>query len=204
MTREVIPKSKWGVGPWQDEPDRLEWIDERTGLPCCIIRNMHVTGSLCGYVGVPANHALFGWCYSDSVNLKEDYLENVKMGKDIGWIEGFCYAISGEMENKTIPLGMILHVHGGITWSGSLPDESETRHHWFGFDCSHCEDLSPLANAVIFSLMGPREKRGEVYRTIEYVKVECTNLAFQLKQLEDAKELVEPMEATNEPRTNRE
>lgn len=23
-----IPKSEWGEGEWQNEPDRLEWIDE--------------------------------------------------------------------------------------------------------------------------------------------------------------------------------
>jgi hypothetical protein len=30
----TIDKSQWGPGPWQDEPDKKQWQDEATGLPC--------------------------------------------------------------------------------------------------------------------------------------------------------------------------
>jgi len=49
-------KSEWGPGPWQDEPDRLEWR-HASGLPCWIVRNC--MGSLCGYVGVPPEHPFY-------------------------------------------------------------------------------------------------------------------------------------------------
>jgi hypothetical protein len=52
----MATKSEWGPGPWQDEPDRLEWR-HASGLPCLIVRN-HM-GSLCGYVGVPPAHPLY-------------------------------------------------------------------------------------------------------------------------------------------------
>lgn len=26
-------KAEWGPGPWQDEPDKAQWIDEATGPP---------------------------------------------------------------------------------------------------------------------------------------------------------------------------
>lgn len=46
-----IDKSGWQRGPWDNEPDKRQWMDEATGLPCLIVRG--VMGSLCGYVGVP-------------------------------------------------------------------------------------------------------------------------------------------------------
>lgn len=52
-------KSEWGEGPWLTEPDKMQWQDEATGLPCLIVRNTRVTGALCGYVGVAEGHPDF-------------------------------------------------------------------------------------------------------------------------------------------------
>lgn len=38
-------------GPWDLEPDAMQWGDEGTGLPCLILRNEDA-GNWCGYVGV--------------------------------------------------------------------------------------------------------------------------------------------------------
>ena len=51
----TMDKSVWGPGPWQNEPDKRQWQDEATGLPCLIVRNS--MGALCGYVGVSEGHA---------------------------------------------------------------------------------------------------------------------------------------------------
>jgi len=51
MTTQTLPKSEWGPGPWQDEPDLARWIDKPTGLRCAIVRS-DVTGALCGYVEI--------------------------------------------------------------------------------------------------------------------------------------------------------
>ena len=56
-------KEEWGPGPWQSEPDRLEF--EHAGFPCLLLRNMDVTGAWCGYVGVPKGHLFFEKDYSD-------------------------------------------------------------------------------------------------------------------------------------------
>jgi hypothetical protein len=56
-TWTTADKSTWGPGPWQDEPDKIQFTDERTGLPCLIRRSRH--GSLCGYVGVSEGHPWF-------------------------------------------------------------------------------------------------------------------------------------------------
>jgi hypothetical protein len=42
--------------PWKNEPNRKEW--RHAGFPCLIVRS-HL-GALCGYVGVPPGHPLFG------------------------------------------------------------------------------------------------------------------------------------------------
>jgi hypothetical protein len=44
-----------GENIWDVEPDRVEWFDVDTGLPCLVIRipdQFH----LCGYVGIPEEH----------------------------------------------------------------------------------------------------------------------------------------------------
>lgn len=45
-----------GPGPWDDEPDRVEW--RYRGLPCLITRNQF--GSLCAYVACPPGHPWHG------------------------------------------------------------------------------------------------------------------------------------------------
>lgn len=50
--------------PWETEPNHAEWIDEDTDYKCRIVRHDHF-GHLCGYVGIPKNHPLWGKHYSD-------------------------------------------------------------------------------------------------------------------------------------------
>jgi hypothetical protein len=47
------------VRPWENEPDHAEWIQEPSGYRCRIKRN-EITGSLCGYVGIPKGHVFWG------------------------------------------------------------------------------------------------------------------------------------------------
>lgn len=54
-------KDEWGEGPWQEEPDRLEF--EHAGLPCLLKRATF--GSWCGYAAVPPGHPLHGKRYQD-------------------------------------------------------------------------------------------------------------------------------------------
>jgi hypothetical protein len=51
-----MDKTTWGPGPWQAEPDRVQWRTA-AGLPGLIVRNRG--GAWCGYVAVPPGHALF-------------------------------------------------------------------------------------------------------------------------------------------------
>jgi hypothetical protein len=54
---QAIDKSAWGTGPWQDEPDRVEFV--HAGLACLALRHPR-GGNFCGYVAVPPGHPLHG------------------------------------------------------------------------------------------------------------------------------------------------
>lgn len=51
-------REKWGPGPWQNEPDRVEWRKPGSPLPRLVVRGP--MGSWCGYVGLPPGHPLHG------------------------------------------------------------------------------------------------------------------------------------------------
>lgn len=55
-TKRVIDRSKWGPGPWDGEPDRLDFRAQ--GFPCFALRTE--LGHWCGYVGVPRGHPWHG------------------------------------------------------------------------------------------------------------------------------------------------
>jgi hypothetical protein len=56
-----IDRSKWESGPWDKEPDRIEF--EHAELPCLMLRQ--TSGHWCGYVAVPPGHLLYGKDYDD-------------------------------------------------------------------------------------------------------------------------------------------
>src|SRR5688572_33275852 len=57
----LINRARWPAGPWDDEPDKVQWEDETTGYPCLAVRNR--LGAWCGYVGVPKGHPFFAKDY---------------------------------------------------------------------------------------------------------------------------------------------
>jgi hypothetical protein len=54
-----VDRSGWPAGPWDDEPDRVEF--EHAGLPCLL--NRGGDGAWCGYAAVPPGHPLHGQGY---------------------------------------------------------------------------------------------------------------------------------------------
>lgn len=172
-------KTTWGAGPWQDEPDKKQWRDEATGLPCLIVRNR--LGALCGYVGVTKDHPWHGKDYGQCVDPSR---HRDHEGGDDGW----HYACT--------PEGTV-EVHGGLTFAagcGHGEDESEGICHvpeagepddvwWFGFDCSHSGDESPAMNArsrAIGTLRDGGFGGGEAYRAFAYVEQQIASLAKQI------------------------
>lgn len=111
-------KSKWGDGPWQAEPDKRQWQDPATGLPCLIVRNH---GAWCGYVGVPPTHPAYGNGYDDVGDL------------DVHGGLTFAGPCSPGPEDRT------------ICHKPALGEDDDVW--WLGFDCNHAFDLDPERRA---------------------------------------------------------
>jgi hypothetical protein len=62
---------------------------------------------------------------------------------------------------------LYIGVHGGLTFSGSLPFHSDDSRHWFGYDCAHSGDKSYI-------------NPNGIERTLDYCIEECETLAKQL------------------------
>lgn len=159
-----VDKSSWRKGEWTNEPDKIQWPDEATGLPCLIVRGP--SGALCGYVGVPDTHPWHGKSYTDAIGAHEEHCT-----------DGDCWGHS---------IGSNIRVHGGLTFSDACAHSSEERGichvpgpgepdnvWWFGFDCAHSGDLCP-------SYERHYGAGYDSYKSVDYVRREVTELAKQL------------------------
>lgn len=93
----VHERIDWPEGPWDDEPDKVQFADAETGYPCLIVRG--ILGNLCGYVGVPSSHPWYGLVYGECVR---------------GCTDEYC----GHCPDN------LTDVHGGLTFSGYCADTS--------------------------------------------------------------------------------
>lgn len=153
-----VDKTEWPRGPWDGEPDKAVWVDEATGLDCMVRRGP--VGSLCGYAGVALDHPLHG----------ED-----------------CDALD-------------MDVNGGLTYAAGCQDSDEPSAichtpqpgrpddvWWFGFDCAHAYDFSPVV-AMTMQGLGIETTMGNHYWTFGEVIREVERLARQLHAAQGAEE----------------
>lgn len=199
-----IDKSSWGEGPWQHEPDRKEWRDAATDLPCLAVRHDE-SGHWCGYVGVTEGHPAYHVHY-DGVTPEAAKRRSARVMRQMRAVKkltdgGVSYGDAiekvwgkGASSEPEIVCDLSgISVHGGLTYAAECsgrvfhtPAPGETdKVWWFGFDCAHCDDLSPGTRALLRSLGHDREV-SDVYRTLEYVEFECTSLARQLAEMQKA------------------
>ena len=148
-----VDRAGWPAGLWDGEPDQVQWCDEATGLPCLAKRHPR-SGHWCGYVGVSDGHPAFGKDYND----------------------------------------VDVSVHGGLTFADHcrgepgkgichLPEAGEPDHIWWlGFDCHHYRDYSPQDKVRERDRPEPlwMVDPDASYRTLNYVKNQCADLAEQL------------------------
>lgn len=112
-----VDRTGWPNGPWDGEPDRVEWRDEATGLPCLIVRNR--MGALCGYVAVPPGHPMH--CDTQPrPSGDDDPADRLQ--------------VHGGITYGSKCAGHICHVP-----NPGEPDDV----YWFGFDMAHCDDRVP-------------------------------------------------------------
>lgn len=148
-------RDRWLEGPWDLEPDKMQWQDEATGLPCLIVRGP--TGALCGYVGVPPGHSAHGKdpFGDDGFNLEEAH-------------GGLTFA-GGCQEN---PEGICHKVEPGE------PDDVW----WLGFDCAHAWDYQPGQGDWQDECRHPRYD--QTYRNVGYVKKCIEGMAAELRMID--------------------
>lgn len=168
QTNPKILREGWPEGPWNEEPDKIQFEDEATGYPCLIVRNR--MGALCGYVGVPAGHRFHGVGYDD-----------VRVGD------------SAEYDDANYP-----PAHGGLTFADKCHEgvpEGEGICHipgpgepddpwWLGFDTAHGDDVIPgmLAMDEKYGTAGSRSYWSDgTYKDVAYVKRNIAELAEWLK-----------------------
>lgn len=187
MQWSFIDKAGWADGPWNTEPDKEQWTDAATGLPCLLKRNR--SGVLCGYVGVADGHPLHGVGYSTRSPALNKALAD-RLEQPLGDSPSFALmsgALCGDVGNSP---DCVFSVHGGLTYSDHCA-ESDKEHGichitepgdpdpvwWFGFDCAHSGDFTPSYTARPDTAMFCD---GATYRDRDYVKRECAKLAAQL------------------------
>ena len=164
-----------GEGPWDNEADKIAWIDERTGTPCIILRQTN--GTLSGYAAVESGHPLYGYNH-DAIPSE---LRVVSHG-------GLNYA---EACNQTMPEAIsVCHVEPPKRPHTDMPDRfaHDGDLWWFGFDTNHAYDFVPNERVP----KGQRIHDGKVYRDQAYVYRECIKLAAQLHRIETGVEVPIP------------
>lgn len=154
-------KSAWGPGPWQDEPDKIQWLDEATGLPCLANRNDRI-GHWCGYVGVPPGHPL----YEVSYHIHETDFEVHGCLTFSGHCDGhICHEVEPGEEDSIWWLGFDCG-HAGDRSPGGL------------------DHLDPGLQFFVALAGDSADEYGGTYKTLEYVKAECRKLATQLAAMQ--------------------
>jgi len=155
LTWVTIDKSTWGPGPWQTEPDKEQWQDGKTGLPC-LIKRSDFSGGLCGYVGVARGHPWYGVDHGD---IRPEPLVH----------GGLTYS---DLCEAGPPEQTICHV--------TEPGEPEPLW-WLGFDCGHAFDISPGTEARELAMGFPPLRSDWLpaphYWTAGEVRRECATLA---------------------------
>lgn len=158
---EVIDGECVRVNEWEQEENEYEFVSH--GYDCYIWRNPELK-FLCGYVRLPDGHPALQFTCDKPTGLS-----------------GMEYDY-----NK-----LDVNIHGGVTFFGHLNVQKKDGV-WVGFDCGHAYDYTP-GFAEILKKIGSNRVWGldEIYRNVDYVKDECSELARQLKEME-TKALVAP------------
>ena len=158
---KVVDRTGWPQGEWDNEPDKIQYVDEATGLICLAKRNDHL-GMWCGYVGVPEGHPAHGVYYNEL---------HIEVHGGLSYSD-HCQDVENEDQGHAI-----CHIPG--------PDEPKHLW-WIGYDCGHAFDRKPGMEARMSEARNamPRLpsflRREETYRNLEYVKEQNAALASQL------------------------
>jgi len=188
--RSPYARENWAPGPWDNEPDRVDWV--HAGLACLIVRAP--VGALCGYVGVGPTHP---WYHGPRTEKGPERPTPILGGTWRPSAYGLCALRPPCAESCDHTPESLLRVHGGITYSGvcqghicHVTQPGMPEHlFWYGFDCGHFLDVIPGMDAMLASL-GKEQRFGRDedtpvrlrshYRDVAYVTAATNELAEQL------------------------
>jgi len=201
--KENRQRERWAPGPWDDEPDKVQWQDPHSLLPCLAVRGP--MGSWCGYVGGGPTHPWYGKSY-DGLGVDVHGGLTFSDSCDDPSPEAFAdWQKRWEARKEHVLREAEIHPHGDSAewlkeWLPLLGDYEKWKAHkqavsichiagpgdfepawWFGFDTAHAGDKWPDRKDPLFRL--PYETSRDVYRTLEYVQGECARLAKQLAEV---------------------
>ena len=112
----TVDKSDWGPGPWQDEPDKVAWVDPDTGLDCMAKR-----------------HERLGDPYLRAEAERHPHGDRAWLLKRLERQGGMAFEEWVEDQRPH----RVCHVP---------PPGQPEEVWWFGFDCAHLGDHSPGVN----------------------------------------------------------
>ncbi len=173
---------RWPSGddPWNEEADKVAWVDEETGLGCIILRQEN--GTLSGYVGVGPDHPLFGFD-ADAVPLgiSRGVHGGVTYGKECE-VNRFAQEEYGDprTERYTVCHTTITVVRRNYRTVQATKDEFEHQDRWWlGFDTNHIGDFVPKG-------FNRNNRKGDIYRDQAFVYEQCIAFAQRLKAISTA------------------
>ncbi len=169
-----------GDGPWNDEADKVAWVDKETGLGCIILRQEN--GTLSGYVGVDPSHPLFGF---DAEAVPLEISNSVHGGLTYGKaceVNRFALEAYGDpwTERYTVCHVTVTRIKRNYRTVQATKDEFEHEDLWWlGFDTDHIDDLVPKG-------YDRSSRKDDVYRDQAYVYGQIIAFARGLKELDGA------------------
>lgn len=146
-----LDRSNWREGPWDNEPDKIQFQCPITGYRCLVVRGRK--GHLCGYVAVECTHPLYEVDYCNDENHS---VAGLKVHGGVTYTE---YTYDDPDQSKSVQVYDPNYTHWRNLW-------------WIGFDCNHSTDMSPCKSTYT---------SGEgIYRDVGYVVRELQFLAIQI------------------------
>ena len=167
-----------GDGPWNDEEDKVSWVDAETGLGCIMLRQTN--GTISGYVGVGPDHPLFGFeAEAVPVGISNTVHGSVTYGKACE-VNRFERQAHGEprSERYTVCHTTFVRTVQDYRTVQTTEDDFHEDLWWLGFDTDHPGDLVPGGRYGV-------RRKGGVYRDQSFVYANCIELARTLKSLID-------------------
>ena len=168
-----------GDGPWNDEADKIAWVDEETEFGCIILRQEN--GTLSGYVGVGADHPLFGFSdeavpvgISNSVHGGVTYCKTCEVNR-------FKQEEYGDPRVERYTVCHVTRTRVVRNYRTVQATKDEFEHEdlwWLGFDTDHLGDYVPAG-------FDRNNRPDDVYRDQAFVYRQIVEFAKRLNAIAD-------------------